>query len=189
MKKKIFGLFVLAFLLNSMVFSKSLEEITNDENYKKMVELAEKYEALSKRTEIVLKTEKLDAQYGSYSFKVPSEVEGARSETGYSGAEGSGIFWVSEYSLDKNISGVTPEELALSTLETAAPKDARILAREKGKKSGYVIYITGNQIAANSITCFNDSIISYIAVMSTDSGYKESFLNVYMDMMTSVKKD
>ena len=189
MKKKIFGLFVLTFLLNSTVFSKSLEEITNDENYKKMVELAEKYEALSKRTEIVLKTEKLDAQYGSYSFKVPVEVEGRQTETGYSGTEGSGIFWVSEYSLDKNISGVTPEKLALSTLETAVPKDVKILSKEKGKKSGYVIYIETDRIVAKSITCFNESFIAYTVVMDIKSGYKEIFLNVYIDMMTSVKKN
>ena len=60
-------LLILILLISNMVFSDSLEEITNNENYKKIVEMVTKQEELSKRTEIVLKNEKFTGKFGNYS--------------------------------------------------------------------------------------------------------------------------
>ena len=182
-------LLILILLISNIVFSASIDEMTNNENYKKIVEMVKKQEELSKRTEIVLKNEKFTGKFGNYSFKITVDVEGSQtSEETYVGAEaGINIFFITEYELAKNISGITPEEFALSNLDLIVPGNAKILAKEKGKMSGYVIYSLHDNIMAQSITCFKDSYIYYSIILTTDSGHNEKFLNVYKDLITSVK--
>ena len=182
-------LLILILLISNMVFSDSLEEITNNENYKKIVEMVTKQEELSKRTEIVLKNEKFTGKFGNYSFKITVNVEGSQSsEETYAGSEaGINLFFITEYELAKNISGVTPEEFALSNLDLIVPKEAKILAKEKGGKSGYVIFSLHDDIMLQSITCFKDSYVYYSVILTTTSGHNEKFLNVYKDLITSVK--
>ena len=75
--------------------------------------------------------------------------------------------------LAKNISGVTSEEFALSNLDLIVPGNAKILAKEKGKMSGYVIFSLHDNIMAQSITCFKESYIYYSVILTTDSGHNE----------------
>ncbi|MCP1226702.1 hypothetical protein [Sebaldella sp. S0638] len=179
MKKTI--IILLMFLINFLTFSEM--------NYEQMVEMSQKSEALPKRTNIVLKDEKFTGEFGTYSFKVTTEVEGKQvSENSYAGSEAwVNQFFITEYKFYRNVSGITEEELTLNNLDLIVPKDAKILAKEKGKKSGYVIYAQHNNIIAQSITCFNNSYIYYSVIVDTETGHNEKYLNVYKDLITSVR--
>ena len=180
MKNKKIILVILFFLINIITFS----EMT----YEQMVEISKKKEELPKRTKIVLKDEKFTGNFGTYSFKVTTEVEGEQvSENSYAGSEALvNQFFITESKFYRNVSGITEEELTLNNLDIIVPANAKILAKEKGKKSGYVIYKEHNDIIAISITCFNESYVYYSVIVSTETGHDEKYLNVYKDLITSV---